>query len=362
MEERLAELLSRKLSGEATSYELEELEHWLQTHPGDQYFFDLLSQYWKNRNPSPTIGKSDADRDFELILQHAEEETATNFYLKKARRMYFARLAAAAACIAITVAAIFWVVSGNNASGSRGEAIQNEVIAKKGARSSMLLPDGTRVWLNSDSRIHFAPSFGDTVREVTLDGEAYFDVTKDSSRPFVVHTSDIDIRVLGTAFNVKSYPFEKTIETTLIHGLVEITKKNETGSSRIILRPKEKLVFNKPDSIPDPARQVKPAAGHFPVIAIVPLAKKMADSVLQETAWVYNRLVFEGDTFEELALKMERWYNVKISFIDDTIRKRRLRGAFEDETIDEALKNLQLITPFSYKKQNNEIEINHIRQ
>jgi len=184
---------------------------------------------------------------------------------------------------------------------------------------------------------------------------------KNAKRPFIVHTAFIDIRVLGTAFNVKSYSQEKTIETTLIHGSVEVTKKNESQLSKIILRPKEKLVFNKLET--DFEKQgdtsVKPMIEKsIPAIAIVALPKDVADTSLKETSWIYNRLDFEGDTFSELAVKMERWFNVKITFKNEKVANERLRGAFEDEGLDEALKALQLITTFTYKINNdNEIEI-----
>ena len=236
-------------------------------------------------------------------------------------------------------------------------AVKNEVMAKKGARSRIILPDGTQVWLNSDSKIQYDKSFDDTIREVTLDGEAYFDVVKNPKRPFIVHTSNIDIRVLGTAFNVKSYSQEKTIETTLIHGLVEVTDKNEPQLSKIILRPKEKLVFNKleTDFEKNDKTTVKPVIEKN---AIVPLSKNVADTALKETSWIYNRLDFDGDTFSELAVKMERWFNVKIRFKDEKVANERLHGAFEDESLEEALKVLQLITTFTYKLNNNELEIN----
>ena len=100
--------------------------------------------------------------------------------------------------------------------------------AENGSRTRTILPDGSTVWVNAGSHISFDNDFKGQTREVTLNGEAYFDVVKNPKQPFIVHVSGYDIRVLGTAFNVKSYPGDKTIETTLLRGLVQVTKQGET--------------------------------------------------------------------------------------------------------------------------------------
>jgi transmembrane sensor len=364
IKERLAELLSRKLSGEATADELQELDHWLQTHPGDQYFSDILFDYWNSHHIISPVADTAPDQHFAHILEMVTEDQE-NISLapsqKKNNIIRSIKRLAIAACIAGVVAVSVWLFNKKGSSAiARNTQPQNEVMAKKGARSKMILPDGTQVWLNSDSKIQYDQTFNDTIREVTLDGEAYFDVVKNPKRPFIVHTSYIDIRVLGTAFNVKSYSQEKTIEKTLIHGSLEVTKKNESQLSKIILRPKEKLVFNKleTDFEKEEDAVVKPMLEkNLPAIAIVALPRNIADTSLKETSWIYNRLDFDGDTFSELAVKMERWFNIKITFKNEKVANQRLVGAFEDESLEEALKALQLITTFTYKINNNEIEI-----
>ena len=246
--DRLTELLSRKLSGEATPAELQELHLLLQAKPGDQYFTEILSTYWHNRNDHAENLDQQADQHFAHILEMAaqEPETTVEMYPEPGRTRFIKKLAIAAA-IAVIVSIGIWMTLQPAAQNNIAATIQkkSEVVAGKGIRSKLVLPDGTQVWLNSDSRLLYDEAFDGKQREVTLQGEAYFDVTKNPDRPFIVHTSAIDIRVLGTAFNVKSYPAEKTIETTLIHGLVEVINKNRPDASKIILRPKEKLVFNK---------------------------------------------------------------------------------------------------------------------
>lgn len=375
MNQRLTELISRKLSGEATATELQELYAFLQSNPGDQYFSEILSTYWNNRTDQADDQDGLADQHFAHILEMAGEQQsdAVNELVtpRPARVRLIKRISIAAAVAAILMVAM-WIFkpSQQRALAAGTSSKMNEVVAGRGIRTKMTLPDGTQVWLNSDSKLQYAEAFTGNKREVTLEGEAYFDVVRDPQRPFIVHTSAIDIRVLGTAFNVKSYPLEKTIEATLIHGLIEVFNKNKPEAPKIILRPKEKLVFNKEEDLAQstPSPDMRPANGvgnntnsnniDVPAIAIMALPKNKVDTTFTETSWVYNRLSFEGDRFEDVAIRMERWYNVKINFNSEKIANYRLTGSFEDENIDQAMQALQFIARFKYRvKNSNEVEI-----
>jgi transmembrane sensor len=195
-----------------------------------------------------------------------------------------------------------------------------------------------------------------------LEGEAYFDVVKDAAHPFIVHTSSLDIKVLGTAFIIKSYLQDETVEATLLRGAIEVTRKDNPNTPRVILKPNEKLVFSKrlpaitrPPRPTDPGIPRPPAA--VPDMAVNRISRNLPDSNMVETAWMYNRLVFHGDTFKELAMKMERWYNVRITIRSESLGNCRFGGAFANETVEEAFKELQLTTEFTYKINGNEIEL-----
>ncbi|MGN6435204.1 MAG: FecR family protein [Agriterribacter sp.] len=347
MQEKLAILLSRKLSGEATLAELEELEDWVKSNPNDQYVIDIVQSYWHN-NPAEHFPDVSANTHFERVLNKAEarrENSARQTGLAKIRR-HIKWVAAAAVFSGFIIIATIFLNQRNTFSFNRN----SEVTTSLGTRSHLILPDGTKVWLNAGTLIRFDKQFNSTLREVYLDGEAFFDVKKDTKRPFIVHTSDIDIRVLGTAFNVKSYKDEATIETTLLHGSIEVNNVSEKNVPRLILKPNEKLVFTKvPDgnikTPPSAAKSIEKAAPLYAVSKVLP-AKN--DSSLIETSWIHNRLLFDGGTFGELAVKMERWFNVEIKFENADVAGYRLRGVFEDESIDEALKALQQIADFKY--------------
>jgi ferric-dicitrate binding protein FerR (iron transport regulator) len=236
------------------------------------------------------------------------------------------------------------------------------VVARPGARTKLVLPDGTQVWLNSNSKVKYAADFNIHSREVELEGEAYFDVVKDMQRPFIVHASSIDVRVLGTTFTIKSYPQDETIEATLLRGAIEVSGRDNPNAPRVILKPDEKLVLDKHLlNTTASTQKVTVEAGRpqpvRPDISVNPIRANIPDSEKVETAWLYNRLVFNGDSFKELAKKMERWYNVRIIFRDESLYKYRFGGAFANETVENALTALQLTAPFTYKINGDDIEL-----
>ncbi|WEK38446.1 MAG: FecR family protein [Candidatus Pseudobacter hemicellulosilyticus] len=182
-----------------------------------------------------------------------------------------------------------------------------------------------------------------------MEGEAYFDVTKQAASPFIVHTRDLHVEVLGTAFNVKSYPNDDRTEATLIRGLVQVRRTGDSREKALLLHPHEKVVVNRSaDNQED--QPLKP-------ITVQQLKHNLADTSLVETAWVYNKLVFDGEDFRDIANEMERWYNVKISITDPAIARYRFHAKFENETIAEVLAALQASRPFTFKINNHEINI-----
>jgi ferric-dicitrate binding protein FerR (iron transport regulator) len=234
------------------------------------------------------------------------------------------------------------------------ETTSNEVVTKNGSKTNLVLPDGTNVFLNSGSKITYAKDYGIRSREVNLVGEAYFDVVKNPAKPFIIHTSKINVRVLGTAFNVRCYPDEKNTETSLIRGSLEVSFKD--GREKIMLKPNEKLVINN-RAIQEnlsPVKSKKNIAA-LNVFELSHVGLLPQDNSVVETAWVYNRLVFNSETFEDIAHKMEKWYGTAVSFKDEDLKKKKFTGVFEKETIYEALDAIQLTTAFSYEETNGQI-------
>lgn len=371
LNENLVTMMARKLSGEASIEELQNLNAYLRAHQEDQYFFELLQNFWYQPKEQTSVSEENLlNAHFDYIIHQAEEKVEDEITPERVvkhnkpslKRVWIARLSIAAAISALAIG-FYWMHSSPVKIAALNKTNKSEVSAKPGAKSKMVLPDGTTVWLNSGSKLTYSDNFRDSIRSVELDGEAFFDVVKDAKHPFIVHTSGIDIRVLGTAFNVKSYAGESTIEATLIRGIIEVVKKDEPQSPKVILRPHEKLVFNKEEqTMEKTSGTAENTKTDKTIIAsrgiiITPLPKNKSDTTLEETSWVYNKLIFEGDTFNELAKKMERWFNIQIVFKDQKVQEYRVAGVFENETVEQALQALQLIVPFNYKINGNEIEI-----
>ncbi len=245
------------------------------------------------------------------------------------------------------------IISGNNQ--------QIELIVPSGEKSQLVLADGTRVWLNSESRLKYPVSMKRKERKVFLEGEAYFDVTKQKGSHFIVYTQDLKVKVLGTKFNVKSYPRDKTIETTVVEGSVRIeSKENTIKFSPVVLKPAERLVYRK---VP-----LKNSIKHIAVndkneeSKIVPfvdqeiiISNVNTDNI---TCWKDHLLVFDNETFEEIAIKMSRWYKVQIDILDADLKAQRYTGKFvNNESLKQVLEAIKLTTPIKYNINQNYIQI-----
>jgi ferric-dicitrate binding protein FerR (iron transport regulator)/succinate dehydrogenase flavin-adding protein (antitoxin of CptAB toxin-antitoxin module) len=359
--DRIIELYARKLAKEATDAELAEFTELLKSED-EQFFHELISSWWKIENSTNTSVKKERDDHFNKILDIANStdlidnamivDDKSNF-AKKIKPFLKWSIATAAVLIGLAVCLPYF----KNNFLDKGDHY-NEIIAKRGTKTKIILPDGSQVWLNSDSKLSYGARFNDTIREVSLEGEAYFDVIKDQKRPFVVMTNALNIRVLGTAFNIKSYAKDATIETTLIRGMIEVRKNNEPATTKIVLTPNEKLIYNKSEALlVRPNNEQNTIGKKLEALSVSTLSKNIPDSSRVETAWIYGRLVFDGDSFVTLAEKMERWYDIKITIQNQSISNNRFSGVFEKENVEEAFKALQLITMFKYDIHDNEVLI-----
>lgn len=222
--------------------------------------------------------------------------------------------------------------------------------SKTGETKSMLLPDGTSITLNAGSTVELAADFNLHTRELQLSGEAYFDVAHNRDKPFIIHTPLMDIKVLGTSFNVKSYPGDRIAETTLIEGSVEVQIKQVT--EKVQLLPGEKITLSHKTE-----RKIEPAKLQEKLYKVQSVRYDQTDSSITEISWKASKMVFVDDRFEEMAKMLERWYNVRIRFVDDTIREYRYTATFQNKDIRQVMEALRLSRPFNYVVNNDEIII-----
>jgi len=356
--EKIWHLLILKLSGEASGAELDELNELLRQDPELAAQAASVESVWRGKGPVA----ENTDELFNRHLQRLSDDTAENtpFYQDFRPRRRGMRWLVAATAVAACLALVFflpWSGSIRSEKKSAPLASGNSVSTKNGSKSKLQLPDGTQVWLNSGSNISYESAFGDATRQVRLTGEAFFDVAKDNARPFIIHTATVDIKVLGTAFNVRSYPEEKATETSLIRGAVEITLKANTDK-KIFLKPNEKLIVSndsswlEKDSVRKDDTRKKPT-----VMTLTQVHHLDKDSVASEVLWTKNKLVFDGETLGEVALKLERWYGVRVIIQGDELKNTEYTGVFNDDNLTDVLYALQLSGNFKYVVRKNEVII-----
>jgi transmembrane sensor len=348
-------LLAKKIAGEATQQELQELENLMKLNHDWAYQAEHIQQFWQYKNDAT---QQDSELAFEQHLLRMKESginlpepeippiSFENNYTNKRKRIFAFSIAA---IFIFFVAGIIWFTSDKKKLTPIPEKSFSEVSSPPGSKTKLVLPDSTVVWLNAGSKLTYNEHFGADNRNITLIGEAFFDVKK-STIPFIIHANKMQIKVLGTAFNVRAYPDEKTTETSLIRGRVEITLDKKPDRP-YFLEPNEKLVIsNEPDKIKASIQNKDPLVAYKSLTRTV-------DSTIVETSWVHNELIFQDEDFHEIAMKMEKWYGVAIEFKDEKIAHERLSGTFTAETIEEALIALQLATKFHYSIRGNLVTI-----
>ena len=231
-----------------------------------------------------------------------------------------------------------------------------------GSKSTISLPDSSKVILNSGSSLEYPDHFGETDRTVLLHGEAYFDVTRNKRKPFYVKTEEVTIKVLGTQFNVKSYPGENIVETILVSGSVEIlpnVKVFDTRNQaykRILLKPNEKAIFKHDSVVTSRVEEglKKPLDNHFLKATI---AFQEAGTTEKDIAWKNNVLIMNNEPFNEIIKKLERWYNVRITLEDEALGNIRFSARFSGESIAEVMHALSYTQPFQYEINKNQVTI-----
>lgn len=220
-----------------------------------------------------------------------------------------------------------------------GKIQMNEVVVPFGKKSELLLADGTKVWLNAGSRLAFPSKFTKKNREVFLEGEAYFEVAKNQIQPFIVNAAKIEIKVLGTHFNVSAYPVDQTIETVLLEGSVALSRPNSFGSTRdeVILRPNQRGSFNKEE------RDVK--VSDEPDVDLY-------------VAWTYGWLKYNQESLGSVLGKVERYYNIEIQIPDNYPTDDKITGKLDlKDSLEKVMVVLADATGFEYRISGNKVFI-----
>lgn len=317
-------LIIRLLAGEASPHEKQQVSAWLEESDKNVKLYNELIDIWLS------AGVADNADDYNL------EEAVTRFREKIRRtggatkRLKFFEVLKYAAVILLFLGLPLSYYFGKQSIPS--DHTMTTISCAYGDRSSVILPDSSRVWLNSGSKLTFNSNFTND-RKVELVGEAFFSVSKDKRHPFVVKAADINIKVLGTEFNVKAYADENIVSTTLIEGAVEVNSKNEMTN----LKPDQRLTFDKSSQN----------------ILVQDLTNTSID-----TEWREGRFVFNNESLAELKPKLERWFDCDIVFGDKDVQSRRFTGVLQRESILEAISYFDLSNYVICKIEGNKIIIN----
>ncbi|WP_177192254.1 FecR family protein [Chitinophaga arvensicola] len=343
--------MGRKVSGEATMGELRELEALLQKDPDLRYKSSVLSNWPQPANSAEWDHRTESalDKHLERMQEAFPQEELP---VKKERRNFRKLVSLLSVLVVILGGYCIYLVINKYPQKDSSKTAMAAIYTRDGSRSRAQLPDGTEVWLNGGSRLTYNPDMNNLgAREVTLEGEAFFDVAKNATKPFSIHTSKMDIRVLGTSFNVKAYTQDNTTEATLITGAVEVTL-NDGEEKSVKLLPNQKIILQHPTENQS-LTQPNLVAGY----KIENIHSNPQDSMVAETAWCDNYLVFDNDNFEDIALKMERWYGIKVHLSGNKLKNYHFTATFKNESFSEVLEALKVTTSFRCRIVSNEVFI-----
>jgi transmembrane sensor len=239
----------------------------------------------------------------------------------------------------------------------------NEITVPYGSRISITLNDSSLVWINSGSRLSYPTNFARDKREVYLEGEAFFDIQKNPKQPFYVKTSDLDIKVLGTRFNVKSYPEEDIIETTLISGQLMLIPKQSyvSDGQQTMLHSDQKAYYSKEAKKLELGKQeyiedIKPAAKESSNLVKTKTIENIEHMTI-ETSWKDELLIFRDEPFSSLAKRLERWYGVEIILKDSEVGDYKFTGTIRNETVEQAMKAFSVASSINYSIDQNTVVV-----
>ena len=311
-------LILKEFEGELSPQEKLELESWIRDAE-NRFVYEEQKKLWNSMEDLHRMKKIDRRNALNKVENRLFGRFSFSF-LQKFERV------AAILFIPLLLTGIWLFRNLDSTNNLLGQQVYNTVQTPLGMRSSMILPDGTSVSLNAGSSLKYPVAFTGKTRKVELTGEAYFDVKKDEHRPFIVSTSDIAIKVLGTSFNCSAYPEDEMIETALVRGEIEISGEKD-GQHKLYVQPGEVAVFSKPWKT----------------------IEKNKVNLDKYISWKSGKLIFRDDSMITVLEKLGRWYNVTFQVKDQEILAYEYSATFSGESLDQVLKMLTLSSPICYR-------------
>jgi len=323
-------LITRYLSNQTTTEENEFLADWIAKSVENEQIFEDIKIVWKASKPSENLPVTDAL--LKLKVKIREDETNKIVKLPVTRKWYFV---AASIVSFIVISGIFYKY--NYTKPAVSKYIVQTTIA--GQKQTVILEDGTKVILAPQSSLKYPEKFGMDKRFVELQGEAYFEVSKNPNKPFMVSTSKLNIQVLGTHFNVNSYKSQNSSTVSLLEGKVKISLTGD-DPEEYILKPGQELSVNHLNN----------------QIYQHPLD---SNSVV---GWITNTMVFKNIKLIDAAKKIELIYGIRVVFADQATSDVRLYATFKDDSLTKVLETIKAAGNIDYNIENNKVYMTIKRQ
>lgn len=324
------DLIVRWLSDDITPENAAELQQWIRADKAHEAHFRQMKEIWSSAGASRLIERYEKDKDgaykaFALAVKR-EEAKVQREESRKRFRLPYVMLRLAGAVAALCIVAYFSYKQGSNHIVS--QLTTTTVQAPLGSTSSTVLPDGTRVWLNAGSKLSYSQRFGLSDRKVTLTGQAWFSVKHDARKPFTVSSSSLSVTVLGTEFDVRDYDDDNTAEVNLEKGRVLLSNLIKRGERRE-MSSGDRIVLDKTTG-------TMTETGHNQTTA---------------SQWRKGAIVLDGEPIDDVAKKLERYYNVKVVISNTSLYKLHLHATFfrESQSLTDVLNSLSATKKLNYQ-------------
>ncbi|WP_214228357.1 FecR family protein [Pedobacter sp. B4-66] len=342
---RFIELMAKSMSKSATVEELDELEVFFVHFPEYrkmQAFTDALTT--EEKQSDTLMEQKVIHKKIDGLWDRIRVEESIVMPVKEAKIMPLMYWKWIAAVLVVGVLAVFFYGRKPAVPDQFAGSEMHRIDVPFGKTKELKLSDGTKVKLNAGSTFIYPEVFSATSRDVSLKGEGFFQVEKNLKRPFLVHTEKLVVKVLGTVFNVKAYSTDKKTETTLLSGKI-LVELNDKPEKKILMLPNEKLTVAN-DVERGPKTDTKEAVLEYQLERL----SQANTSDVKEIAWLSNKMIFTNENFEEVVKQIERRFDVKVAFDDETLKKEEISGVFEEESLEQALSLIKMTTPFKFRK------------
>jgi transmembrane sensor len=350
----IEDLLIRHFEEKTTDSENESINLWINKSEKNLNEFNQLKAAWMLSSRLIQM------QDIDTIKAKKRLKSKIPEFNKPSKIWVYWQKIAAVIMIPIMASAIYYYFHRYT---PQEHVLYREITSSYGVRTKLDLPDGTEVWLNSNSKLKFPERFNNEKREVFLSGEAFFNVAKDIRKPFYVNLGELSVKAIGTSFNVAAYQKENTYETTLISGEIYLVKHSSKDKEVLICKmsPNQHTVYNKDvEKIILYEEVVREKNNIKKNEKMIKLKGKSANiGMLNEnkyTSWINGKLIFRNDPMDFIAKQLNRWYNVDIQLQDTLLYDFRYTATFTDESLEQVLELLSLSAPIEYKIINSKIK------